>query len=160
LRLSENGFIKRRMTEAASVPASDCSKMRGNFLIHGTYEFELRPSRPLVGTFETCQRAPRMSALRDTSEVPFRCCQAVVDRKQTFCLGKQTSRGRVSPWDRRPLRERSVTSGVAPVKFLLKFQKLFQRAEENHRAMPPSRVVVSYDHIEATRKHDVRTGRN
>src|SRR5271157_996868 len=27
------------------------------------------------GTFETCQRAPRMSALRDTSEVPFQRCQ-------------------------------------------------------------------------------------
>jgi hypothetical protein len=51
---------------------------------------------------------------------------------------------------------------VAPhqFKFLSNFRNCFDPQQKCHRAMPPLRVVVSYDHIWAVKKHYVRAGGN
>jgi len=46
-----------------------------------------------------------------------------------------------------------VNSHAAQVHVPRKFQKLFDAQQKGHRAMPPPRVVVSHDHLQAVRKH-------
>src|SRR5437870_8139455 len=54
--------------------------------------------------------------------------------------------------------ERRLTVAPHRFKFLQNFRNCFNAQQKSHRAMPPPRVVVSYDHTQAARKHYIRAG--
>jgi hypothetical protein len=56
--------------------------------------------------------------------------------------------------------ERRLTVAPHQFKFLGISEIVFDAQQKNYRAMPSLRVVVSHDHIQAVRKHDVRAGGN
>src|ERR1700750_190719 len=65
--------------------------------------------------------------------------------------GVSSARCRMS--DVLPLRRTSLSSSRI-------FRNCFDPQQKSYRAMPPLRVVVSYDHIQAPRKHYLRAGGN
>ena len=56
--------------------------------------------------------------------------------------------------------ERRPTVAPHQFKFLAKFRNCFDAQQKSYRAMPPLRVVMSYDHIQAVEEHCVRAGGN
>jgi hypothetical protein len=56
--------------------------------------------------------------------------------------------------------ERHLTVAPQQFKFLPNFRNCFDTQQKSYRIVPPLRVVVSYDHTQAVKKHYVRAGGN